>query len=128
MYINKVLFVTFITLLLSGCVTIGKPISFSGMGQDEIESKSKCYISTQCRSLPYGYDGCGNAPDGASGYVIYSTAMGRDNIRALKEYLIEDRERIKQRISDQEYLCTLAIYRKPKLYCSKGLCKRKNDR
>jgi len=120
----KILALIFLSLFHVGCVSVHESLDFSKMTKSEIEAEATCLISMQCKSLPYSYDGCGNAPESASSYLVYSTLMGKKNVEDLKSFVIEDRERIKKRMEGQLIECLLLMHPKPKLACSKSICKR----
>ena len=108
-------------LFLTGCVStpdieIREDSKLSGLSGINI-----CNFNYQCKKLYTGFNPCG----GHTGYITYSTQIGKENIDNLKKSVIKDRKDEEERyfaFTDGSYECQPSITLWPNPICSKNKC------
>ena len=126
----KISCVLLISLGMSSC-SIKKHEDLSHYGLLDYRNQNYCDYHFQCKVIGYGIAGaCGPHYEGrVSGYLVYSTSMGKHNVRRLKELVKASRVKGKNnefdysRFDSQLEECIPAQRLKPRPKCVNKVCK-----
>ena len=117
----RILKIKFLILMLSGCVTAPHIKITEDSSLNEIKGLNRCNFSLQCKKIHTGFNPCG----AHTGYLLYSTLIGSENIKNLKLAVV------KNRIKEEEayfartggsYECQSAFTLWPSPVCSHNTC------
>ncbi|RBP48373.1 hypothetical protein DFR28_108102 [Arenicella xantha] len=125
-YMSKLLAVI-IAVILSGCSHSRSVIDMSSYSLDEFEKASNCDFDYQCKTILFGYDGCVSNIGDYHRHIIYSTKIGKENVKILKEKIILDRA---YKIENQRSLWECVSGRKtvPIPICKNNTCIDRNEK
>ena len=95
-----------------------------------------CKKDNQCKSIGYGgFGSCRNSKESVSGYIVYSTLIGPENISRLKKLAKDSRDSYQDCIADpkcrgryvlEEVLPACSNHKVPTLFCHNGKCRKRS--
>ena len=110
-----------ILLFLSGCVSAPDVTIQEDSRLSDLKDINVCSFSYQCKKLYTGFNPCG----AHTGYITYSTLIGKENIDNLKKAVVKDRKDEEERYfasTGGSYECQPSFKLWPDPVCANNRC------
>ena len=110
-----------IFLFLSGCVSIPDIAIREDSNLSDLAGINACNFNYQCQKIYTGFNPCG----AHTGYITYSTLIGKENIDNLRKAVIKDRKDEEERYfasTGGTYECQPSVRLWPDPVCSNNKC------